>query len=382
MAMTVAGIAMLTMMILLVINAGRMSFLWLKLIFANINPVIFGWIYGIVAVVVAGLFILSRVPGIAVNRRIFSVDHYALGFFVYFLMIVNVVNLIIFCGKLVSIWQTPVPKAVMQLSGIVTVVVILGVFLYGAVNHRSLVVKRYQIKVEKQNESGEDLKIALVSDIHLGYVIEEQHLERIVEAVNAMDADLICLAGDIFDGDITSLSDWQKLSGLFRDMQSKYGVYACLGNHDAGAGYDQMIRFLEDSEIHILQDEAVVIDGRLVLIGRQDSQPIGRQGKARESVPVTAVMAELPVIVMDHQPGNIGEYTGSEDLILCGHTHKGQMFPFNLITNAIFDVDYGYYQASPLSPQVIVTSGAGTWGPPLRVGSNREVVEITIQFSE
>ena len=83
---------------------------------------------------------------------------------------------------------------------------------------------------------------------------------------------------------------------------------------------------------------------------------------------------------MDHQTGNIRDYGEETDLILCGHTHKGQMFPFNLITDAVFDVDYGYYRASVDSPQVIVTSGAGTWGPPQRVATDNEVAEILVML--
>lgn len=87
----------------------------------------------------------------------------------------------------------------------------------------------------------------------------------------------------------------------------------------------------------------------------------------------------MPVIVMDHQPANMIEYGNEVDLILSGHTHQGQIFPANLITNAMFTVDYGYYQKDKDSPQVIVTSGVGTWGPPLRIGTNSEIVQITIE---
>ncbi|MFQ9651088.1 MAG: hypothetical protein ACLRZZ_13470 [Enterocloster sp.] len=134
------------------------------------------------------------------------------------------------------------------------------------------------------------------------------------------------------------------------------------GNHDAGPSYDRMMEFLSEAGVRVLQDEAVVIDSRFVLAGRKDSFPIGGQGERRGSLELPERTEDLPVIVMDHQPGNIRDYGKETDLILCGHTHKGQMFPFNLITDAVFDVDYGYYRASVDSPQVIVTSGAGTWG--------------------
>ena len=139
-----------------------------------------------------------------------------------------------------------------------------------------------------------------------------------------------------------------------------------------------MLDFLDGAGIRVLMDEAVVIDQRFVLAGRRDSFPIGAHGDSRKNLEGLPDDKSLPVIVLDHQPGNIDEYGNEADLILCGHTHQGQMFPFNLITNAVFDVDYGYYRAGETTPQVIVTSGAGTWGPPLRVATDNEVVEINL----
>jgi hypothetical protein len=87
----------------------------------------------------------------------------------------------------------------------------------------------------------------------------------------------------------------------------------------------------------------------------------------------------MPVIVMEHNPAHIGEYGKEVDLILAGHTHKGQAFPGSLVTRAMYTVDYGYYQKDTDSPHVIVTSGAGTWGTPMRVGTNNEIVSIVLR---
>ena len=86
----------------------------------------------------------------------------------------------------------------------------------------------------------------------------------------------------------------------------------------------------------------------------------------------------LPVVVMDHNPAHIGEYGPDVDLILCGHTHKGQILPGSLITSRMYTVDYGYYRAGESSPQVIVSSGVGAWGMPMRVGTDCEIVKITL----
>jgi len=86
----------------------------------------------------------------------------------------------------------------------------------------------------------------------------------------------------------------------------------------------------------------------------------------------------LPVVVMDHNPANTGQYGSDVDVVLSGHTHRGQVFPGSLITRAMFSVDYGYRQKTADSPHIVVTSGAGTWGTPLRVGSSSEVVSIVL----
>lgn len=200
------------------------------------------------------------------------------------------------------------------------------------------------------------------------------------EAVNAAEPDLVCIAGDIFDGDITALKNPSALQELFREIKAPYGVYACLGNHDAGAGYEGMLEFLKNAQIQLLQDEEVLIEHKILLAGRKDSGPIGNQGEKRAELEDSAEAEDFPRIVLDHKPENIDGYSRSTDLILCGHTHRGQFFPGNLINEATMKVNYGYYRENEERPQAIVTSGAGTWGPPLRVGTDNEVAVIQVTY--
>ncbi|HIU77347.1 MAG TPA: metallophosphoesterase, partial [Candidatus Pelethocola excrementipullorum] len=351
----------------LTVNAGRQIFLWLKLIWEGVNPLAYGIIFGVLVLATVAAFIASRVPDIGVPRIVFLIGHHALGVLVYLIMIVNIVSLLLLLGRLVHLIPSPMPGAVGLVSGTFSLLLIAGLTIYGAVHASNIQTSRYTVQIGQTQTKADSLRIALISDIHLGYVIEEKHLAKVVEAVNAINPDVICITGDIFDGDMTSLSNPEKLQALFREMDATYGVYACLGNHDAGASYEQMLEFLSGADIQVLMDEAIVIDERFILAGRRDSRPIGGQGDAREALKGLPETKELPVIVMDHQPENISEYGSEADLILSGHTHQGQMFPLNLITNAISDVNYGYYRASDGSPQIIVTSGAGTWGPPERV---------------
>lgn len=361
-------------------NAGRQVYVWLKAVFPGIRPWICGIVYSVWIVLTMVVYVVSRTPGIGWPRILFTIDHYALGVLVYVVLIVNVISLLLGLGKLVRLIPSPTPRKLQWISGGVALLLVVSVSLYGSLHALDIRTQRYAVEIDRGQSAGGSLRIALVSDLHLGYVMDEHRLAKVVEEVNAMQPDIVCIAGDVFDGDTTALSDPEELQELLRSLDATYGVYACLGNHDAGDTYDRMLAFLSAADVQLLQDEGVVIDGRFVLAGRRDSSPIGGHGTDRQALTLPQEAAELPVIVMDHQPGNIGAYGSEADLILCGHTHQGQMFPANLITNAIYEVDHGYYRASDTAPQVIVTSGAGTWGPPLRVGTDSEVAEIAVTF--
>ncbi len=197
-----------------------------------------------------------------------------------------------------------------------------------------------------------------------------------------MEPDIVCIAGDIFNGNIYALHNPSGTLDLLKSINAKYGVYACLGNHDGGKTFREITRFLEEGNIKLLNDEHVTIDNRLVLAGRVDSSPIGGfDGLKRKNFAdiKTSINTDLPVIVMDHNPLNMGQYGNEIDLILSGHTHRGQIFPANLVTRVMYTIDYGRYQKDEDSPNVIVTSGVGTWGMPMRIGSNNEIVVISLR---
>lgn len=228
------------------------------------------------------------------------------------------------------------------------------------------------------------MNIILISDLHLGAVHSEKRLKTIVEKINQLEPDIVCIAGDLFNDDYYAIQDPEAAIGLFQRIKSKYGVFACLGNHDSGKTFDQMMSFLQRSNITLLNDEYVIIDERLILFGRVDSAPIGGFGGLKRkdiTEQIASLDANLPVVVMDHTPNRLEEYRKEIDLVLSGHTHKGQIFPGNLITKAVFEVDYGHSQKDAASPHIIVTSGAGTWGMPMRVGTTNEIVKIRLHFA-
>lgn len=362
----------------LFVNAGHRLFLWFRPLFSGVGPVAFGISYGIIVAAVLVFFVLSRIPDSPVPRTLFLIDHYALGVVVLLMLFVNLADLALLLARLCHLVPTPLPQGAAITAG-AAVSVVLSVC--GGIHASKIQTVDYKIQMQEGNGATDVMNIVLISDLHIGYVVDEKHVEKIVASVNAAEPDLVCIAGDIFDGDITSVKHPSVLQRLFRSIKAPYGVYACLRNHDAGAGYEDMLKFLDKAQIHLLQDESVLIGNKMILAGRKDSGPIGGQGEARRELEEEAGMEHLSRIVLDHRPENIGSYDKSTDLILSGHTHRGQMFPFNLVTGALLDMDYGYYRQSEEGPQAVVTSGAGTWGPPQRVGTDNEIAVIQVLFS-
>ncbi len=307
------------------------------------------------------------------------IGNYCMGIVLYLLLFTLLADLILIVPKLLKL-----PFTTHRLfKGFVTISVVLATTvtcIYGFVNARQIDHVSYQINIQGKKDIS-DLNIAMISDLHLGSIGSESRLENIVAEINALNPDVVCIAGDFFDTNFDAINDPDAALKTLQKLDSTYGVYAALGNHDAGQSHTQMKDFLKLANIQLLSEEYTIIDNRLVLIGRLDSSPIGRYGDiSRKQISDFFVKdnPSLPVVVIDHNPANIDEYGSETDLILCGHTHQGQLFPVNLITNMIYTVDYGHYQKDANSPHVIVSSGIGYWGMPMRVGTDCEIVSIQV----
>ena len=306
------------------------------------------------------------------------ISSYWMAIFVYLFFLTALADLITLIIKLFN--KDLIKKKLYKIiSSVLVIVVTATTVILGAQNAAEIDHVSYQVKIKNETDIS-DLNIVLLSDLHLGSVGSEARLDNIVNEINSLKPDVVCFAGDFFDTDFSATRNPKKAIKTLKGIKSTYGTYACLGNHDAGKTLPQMEIFLKDASITLLAENYTVIDKRLVLAGRLDSSPIG-SNKNQKRKDFNKIIAEkdktLPTIVLDHNPKNISEYNGNADLILCGHTHKGQMFPLNLITSLIYDVDYGQY-SSKSNVQAIVTSGIGYWGPPIRVGTNSEIVSIKI----
>jgi predicted MPP superfamily phosphohydrolase len=257
----------------------------------------------------------------------------------------------------------------------------------GMLHARSIKTASYDLALKG---SGNDLKIALISDLHIGQTVGEKWVGNIVEKANSVQPDIVFIAGDIFDGNLDIVKNMQGVISKLKTFNAPLGVYAVLGNHDVdrqgfrNGSANRIVQILKEAGIMLLQDEVREIQPGLFLAGRKDARPIGMNAKKKTAFDLLSGI-EGTIIVLDHQPVQFEQIQNAgADLVLSGHTHNGQIFPGNLMTYIIYkkagSVSYGYWRGETM--QGVVTSGAGLWGPPLRVGTNSEITVINLKFMQ
>lgn len=307
---------------------------------------------------------------------------YWLGIMYYaflFLIFIDIMRLIKHFFPHFILFQVPAAG----LAGLV-IAVILGLMIYGTWNARHPIINEYHLTLAKKNSQLDALRVVMVSDLHLGWVYRGSELQNLVQRVNGLQPDIVFFAGDIVDEGI-DISLEQVIPFYLNDITAPLGIYAVLGNHEYISGQqDQFTLWLEQAGIHVLRDSWMEMNLGLYVVGRDDASHGRSSGNRRLSLEALLSkidVRQLPVILLDHQPSEleIAGYT-DVDLQLSGHTHLGQFFPNNLVTGKIFAQDWGYYQQGTF--QAIVSSGYGTWGPPIRIGNHPELVVINITFTQ
>jgi uncharacterized protein len=264
---------------------------------------------------------------------------------------------------------------VLGVSAVVAIALVGGYF-----NAKNPRLKTLDIHIPKSADSLKTLNIAVASDIHLGTIIGNGRLNRIVDTINSLHADLVLFPGDIVDEDLAPVIK-QNLGETLRTIKAKYGVFAVTGNHEYIGGVEQAYKYLMDHGIRVLRDEVVTVNGNIMLIGREDRSISQFGGKKRKPLPemMANIDRRFPILMMDHQPIGLNEAVDAGvDLQLSGHTHHGQIWPFGWITEAIYEVSWGYKKKN--QTHFYVSSGVGTWGPPVRLGNTPEIIHLRITF--
>lgn len=263
---------------------------------------------------------------------------------------------------------------------IITLAASSSLIVAGFINALIPVTTRYDLTINKPAGEIKELKIAAVSDIHLGSIIRKRSIRELSDILSKLKPDLVLLLGDIVDGEMGPVLR-DDLLQYFTCPECNDGLYAITGNHEFIGGAQRTIPYIESKGIRLLKDEVVTIEGGIQLIGRLDRDGKRFYGKERKPLLDLIALADTarPIILLDHQPFNLDETEKyGIDLQLSGHTHNGQMWPLNYITSRIYELSYGYKKKG--NTHFIVSSGFGIWGPRVRLGSRPEILFITLRF--
>src|SRR3989339_181142 len=236
------------------------------------------------------------------------------------------------------------------------------------------------IDIKKSAGGLKSLNLAIASDLHLGTINSYEFMYKVGDKLNSMNPDLILLAGDIIDEDLGPVIKYDVGEHLKR-LKAKYGVYAVTGNHEYIGGADPAVEYLHKHDINVIRDSVVKIDNAFYIVGREDRSSRQFGGKQRKELSdiMKEVDKSLPVIMMDHQPFNLEQAAqNGVDLQLSGHTHNGQLWPFNYIVEKVYELAWGYKVIG--NTHYYVSCGVGGWGPPIRTGSRPEIINIKLNF--
>jgi len=344
--------------------------------------------YAICFWAIASSFILARFLGQAypcfLSGIITWIGSFWLAFMLYFFIFILVIDI----ARLLNYFLHFFPSFIYvdyQKSKLIlfciTLVSVSILVVSGFINARNVRIKELAVNIPKRVDNNQPVKMVMVSDVHMGNLIARRKTAKLVREINDLKPDIVVFAGDIVDEDLAPVIK-NNLGEALTRIESRLGVYAVPGNHEYIGGAEPAIKYLKEHGIIMLRDTSVLVDNAFYLVGRDDRDKYRFTGKKRKELRelLTDTDKSFPVILLDHQPFNLTESANlGVDLQLSGHTHHGQLLPFNWITNAMYEVSWGSVRIG--ETQFYVSCGFGTWGPPVRLGNRPEIVLINLTFN-
>ena len=253
----------------------------------------------------------------------------------------------------------------------ITSIFLIGMTALGLYWAYAPTVKSETIKVDKKIEK--PIKIAMVSDLHLGTFFGNGQLEKLNKIIEEEKPDAIVIAGDIMDDDMVMYKK-RNMGDTLSKISAPLGVYATMGNHDRAA--QEIVEEISKTGIRPLFDESVNLTDDIILVGRKDKS-VSKNRLATEDL-LKNVDTTKTTVLVDHQPDAIDHHsTLPIDVQLSGHTHRGQIWPINYITDRVYTLDHGYAKIN--NKHFFTSSGYGFWGPPFKTTAQSEVWMITIE---
>lgn len=332
------------------------------------------WWYVLVFALLYGIYPLGNIleDQFAGATFIFQkISDYILPFFLYLFLSVLVTDILLVLNRMLKfaprekIWKRSFRNRyfvfILALSGLI----VIG----GIINFSTIRTTHYSLTVDGKSSGLDRLKVAFVSDFHLEGTVPPGFVRSFARKVEEINPDILLYGGDIVEGSGENLTYYEE---IFRSIKVKYGSYGALGNHDRIRDFSN--NFFTRAGISLLRDSVVIIDSSFVVAGRNDSR-----NRRSEAFELMENVPELPVIMIDHRPTDYDNISKtSTDLVLSGHTHKGQMFPINLYLNTIYELSHGHIVKG--DTHFIVSSGIRLWGPRVRTTGKSEIVVLEIEF--
>ena len=261
------------------------------------------------------------------------------------------------------------------------VVLISSIIIFiGYLNTRKISVKSLSLEITRKQSALAELNAVVLSDLHLSTINGEKLLSQIVDKINELKPDVVFILGDIVDDRAETLKS-EGIGVSLSKIKSKYGVFASTGNHEFINGINGTSKFITENGITLIRDSSLLIADSFILAARDDASKNSFAKQRRKSLEeiISNANQNYPIILLDHTPFRLEEAEiNGISLQLSGHTHHGQMFPLNFITKLIYEVSWGYKKKD--NTHYYVSCGVGTWGPPVRLGSESEIVNIKIKL--
>ena len=245
-------------------------------------------------------------------------------------------------------------------------IVLLG---YGYYNYRHPKTNIINIALDKPlADDAKPVKIVAVSDLHLGNGTGKTALKRYVKMINEQNPDLILISGDLIDNSVVPLYTENMMEEL-SELKAPLGIYMVPGNHEYISGIKASARFIQDTPIQLLRDSVVTLPNGMQLIGRDDLSNTARRSLQEL---MAGIDKSNPIILLDHQPYKLTESEAAGvDVPFSVHTHRGQVWPMNWVTDHIYEQSHGYRQWG--NSHIYVSSGLSLWGPPFRIGTESDM---------
>ena len=293
---------------------------------------------------------------------------------------IDIYRLVIYLGNFLISRDISALYPSVKISFILSLLFALTAAGYGFFEAQDIRLEHITVKTSRIPKEISRFRIVQISDVHLGLIVRERRLKKIIARVREANPDLLVSTGDLVDGQINNL---EGLAEILQSIEPRYGKFAITGNHEYYAGLHQSLDFIKKAGFTILRGQSVDVSGIVTLAGVDD--PTGRQfssatGNTEQEV-LSGPDRENFTILLKHRPLIDKNSYGLFDLQLSGHTHKGQIFPFNLVTKLYYPKHAGYL-GLPNNAHLYISRGSGTWGPPIRFLSPPEVTVIDLVREE